>query len=85
MGEPEGYSRKELIHRIGTFFLLLAAGFIVLFILSDSAGELSLSYFCWGMILIIIGFAFRSQFKKSRPVSGRFSGIKKFLKGKKDD
>jgi len=84
MGEPEQYSRKELVHRIGTFFLLLAVGFIVFFILSDSAGEPSLNFFCWGVILATLGFVFRAQYKKPSPSSGRFGWLKRPGKGKKE-
>jgi positive regulator of sigma E activity len=82
MGEPEEYGRKELISRIGTFFLLLAVGLLVYFLLSDSAGAPELGYFCWGIILTTVGFIFRRQYHRPRPSSGRFSWVGKFLKGK---
>lgn len=84
MGEPENYSRKELLYRIGTFFLMLAVGFLVFFLLSDSSGAPSLNYFCWGMISATIGFVFRAQYRKAAPVSGRFGWLKKLLKGKQE-
>ncbi|MCC6500533.1 MAG: hypothetical protein IT313_09740 [Anaerolineales bacterium] len=84
MGEPEQYSRKELVHRIGTFFLMLAVGLIVFFILSDSSGAPSLNYFCWSMILAGLGFIFRAQYKRPVPASGRFGWLKKLLKGKQE-
>ncbi len=82
MGEPEEYSRKELIHRIGTFFLLLAIGFIVFFMLSESTGAPKLNYFCAGTILAALGFAFRAQYKRPSPSSGRFGWLKGSKKGK---
>ncbi len=81
MGEPDQYSRKELLYRIGTFFLLLAVGFLVFFVLSDSSGAPSLNYFCWGMILATLGFVFRAQYKRPTQSSGRFGWLKRFLKG----
>ncbi|MFN8388553.1 MAG: hypothetical protein U0V48_18130 [Anaerolineales bacterium] len=82
MDEPEQYSRKEIVHRIGTFFILLAIGFIVFFFLSDSAGKPSLNYFCFGTILATLGFVFRAQFKRPSPSSGRFGWLKKSSHGK---
>ncbi len=84
MGEPEQYTRKELVYRIGTFFLMLAVGFLVFFLLSDSTGAPSLNYFCWGMVLAVIGFVFRAQYKKPSPASGRFGWVKRLLKGKQE-
>lgn len=84
MGEPEQYSAKELVHRIGTFFLMLAVGMIVFFILSDSSGAPSLNYFCWGMVLAGLGFVFRAQYRKPTPASGRFGWLRRLLKGKEE-
>ncbi|MEW6083286.1 MAG: hypothetical protein AB1607_01705 [Chloroflexota bacterium] len=84
MGEPEQYSRKELIHRIGTFFVMLAVGFLVFFILSDSSGAPSLNYFCWGMVLAGLGFVFRAQYRRPTPSSGRFGWWGKVFRGKKE-
>jgi len=39
------------------------------------------NYFCWSMVLLIVGFMFRAQYKKSITPSGRFSVLKRF-KGK---
>ncbi|HQV95781.1 MAG TPA: hypothetical protein PLA27_09065 [Anaerolineales bacterium] len=84
MGEPENYNRKELIHRIGTFFLLIAVGLLVYFILSDSVGEPRFDLFCLGVLISGIGFFFRSQLKRPSPSSGRFGWMKRFLKGKEE-
>ena len=84
MGEPQGYNRKEFVHRVGTFFVLVAIGLLVFFLLSESAGAPTFSYFCWSTILFVIGFVFRSQYKKpASPASGRF-GIFKMFKRDKD-
>ena len=70
--QPSG--RKEFIARIGTFFVLVGVGMMVFFILSEAAKVPTLSYFCWGTVLLTFGFIFRGQFKKSAgPPHGRFS------------
>lgn len=84
MGEPEEYNRKELIHRIGTFFLMLALGLLVYFVLSDAAGKPAFNYFCFGSILATIGFILRAQLKRPSPASGRFGWMKRFLRGKEE-
>ncbi len=50
------YSYRELIYRVGTFFLMVGLGLILLFILSEAAKYTIFSYFCWGLVLLIIGF-----------------------------
>ena len=74
MGETGPSNRKEFIARIGTFFVLVGIGVMVFFILSDAAKDPRLGYFCWGTILLTLGFIFRGQFKKpAGPPHGRFS------------
>jgi len=86
MGAPQGFDRKEVLHRIGTFFLLVGIGLFVIFMASDAAQNFSLSYLCWSLILVIIGFVFRGQFKKSVAPSGRFSLVKRLMpKAKKEE
>jgi hypothetical protein len=83
MGEPQGYDRKEILYRIGTFFLLVGLGMLVFFLMSEAEQKPLLSFFCWSIILLMVGFFFRAQYKKSTASSGRFSILKKILKGKK--
>jgi hypothetical protein len=79
------YSYRELIYRVGTFFLMVGLGLILLFILSEAADYTTFDYFCWGLLFLIIGFVFRAQYKKSFPPSDRFSIFKKLTpKSKKD-
>ncbi|MEB2333304.1 MAG: hypothetical protein OZ914_03190 [Anaerolineaceae bacterium] len=85
MSDPEQYISQELMHRIGTFFLLLAIGLLVYFLLADSAGAPALQYFCWSMILAILAFAFRAQYRKPSSASGRFEWLKRLLKGKEEE
>src|SRR5215208_652720 len=73
MGAPDGYNRKEIVHRIGTFFLMVGIGLFVFFILSEAAKEVAFDYFCWGVLIMIIGFVFRGQFRRTTAPSGRFS------------
>lgn len=73
--QPNNYT--ELIYRVGTFFLIVGAGLVILFILSEAAQQTAIGYFCWGTILLVIGFAFRAQYKRTIPQSGRFSIFKK--------
>jgi len=78
MGEPQGYDRKEFIYRVGTFFLLVGTGLLIFFMLSEAKDQPMLNFFCWSMILLIIGFIFRAQFRRpGPPPSGRFSVLKK--------
>jgi len=79
------YSYRELIYRVGTFFLMVGFGLILLFILSEAAQYTTYNYFCWGLVLLILGFAFRAQYRKSFPSSDRFSFLKKLMpKSNKD-
>jgi len=75
MGEPQNYDPKELLYRIGTFFLLIGIGSLVIFLLSESAKDPQFNYFCASMLLLTIAFIFRAQYKKTITPSGRFSGF----------
>ncbi|RPJ24480.1 MAG: hypothetical protein EHM33_17700 [Chloroflexi bacterium] len=86
MGAPQGFDRKEILSRIGTFFLLLGIVLLVFFFLSEAAQQVTFDYFCGGVILMVIGFIFRGQFKKATTPSGRFSLVKRLMpKSKKPD
>ena len=81
MGEQPP-DRKEFVARVGTFLVLVGIGLMVFFILSEAAKAPTLSYFCWGTVVLSFGFIFRGQFKKpAGPPHGRF-GIFKRLKPK---
>jgi hypothetical protein len=77
MGEPQDYNPKEIIYRVGTFFLLLGLGLLVLFMMSEAEKQPMFSYFCWSMVLLIVGFLFRAQYKKAITPSGRFRIFKR--------
>ncbi|HLO31959.1 MAG TPA: hypothetical protein VK249_22610 [Anaerolineales bacterium] len=86
MGAPQGFDPKEIIHRIGTFFLLVGIGLLVFFVLSEAAQQVAFSYFCWSVALILIGSIFRSQLRRTVKPSGRFSLVKKLTpKSKRED
>jgi len=85
MGQPQNYDYREVIYRVGTFFLLVGIGLVVLFILSEAAQQTSFEYFCSGAAFLIIGFMFRAQYKRSIQPSGRFRLIKRFLPKSKED
>ena len=74
-----------MIYRVGTFFLLVGIGILTFFILSEAAGKPTLSYFCWGTIILVIAFIFRAQYKRSYKPSGRFSILQKFRPKSKED
>lgn len=81
--QPNNYT--ELIYRVGTFFLLVGLGLVILFILSETVRETAFNYFCWGAILLTIGFLFRAQYKRSAPPSGRFGILRRFKRKPNED
>jgi hypothetical protein len=85
MGPPQDFNPKEILHRIGTFFLLVGIGLIVFFLISEAAGEVALGYFCWSVVLLILGFGFRGQFRKTAKPSGRFSLVRRLMPKSKQD
>jgi hypothetical protein len=85
MSSPQGFNRKEILHRIGTFFIIVGIGLLVFFLLSEAARQVAFEYFCWSVLLLVLGFVFRGQFKRSVAPSGRFSLVKRFMpKSKKE-
>jgi hypothetical protein len=85
MGAPDGSSTKEIIHRIGTFFILVGLGLMAFFLISESTRQTNLEYFCWSGILLILGFIFRGQFRRTVAPSGRFSLLRRFTPKSKQD
>jgi hypothetical protein len=81
--QPNNY--PELIYRVGTFFLLVGVGLVLLFIFSDVVRETAFNYLCWGAILLTVGFLFRAQYKRAIPSSGRFSLLRRFKRNPKED
>lgn len=85
MGEPQNYDPKEIIYRVGTFFLLVGIGLLVFFLLSESAEEPQFNYFCSSIVLFILGFMFRAQYRKAIAPSGRFRILKNLFKRRGGD
>lgn len=79
------YSYRELIYRVGSFFLMLGIGLVLMFVLSEAARQVMFSYFCWGLLLIIIGILFRTQYKKSEEPSKRFGTVRRLFSKKDKD
>ena len=79
MSSPQGFNRKEVLHRIGTFFIIVGLGLLAFFLLSEAARQVAFEYFCWSVLLLVLGFMFRGQFKRSATPSGRFSLVKKLM------
>lgn len=85
MSSPQGFNRKELLHRIGTFFIIVGIGLLIFFLLSEAARQVAFEYFCWSVLLLVLGFLFRGQFKRTVTPSGRFSLVKRLMpKSKKE-
>jgi len=85
MSSPQGFDRKEIVHRIGTFFVIVGIGLLAFFLLSEAARQVSFEYFCWSVILLTLGFVFRGQFKRPVTPSGRFSLVRRLMpKAKKE-
>lgn len=85
MSDNQQGNYPELIYRVGTFFLLVGIGLVVLFILSDAVRQTAFNYLCVGAILLTVGFLFRAQYKRAMPPSGRFSLVKRFKRKPKED
>jgi cytochrome c biogenesis protein CcdA len=76
MSEGQG-DRKDLISRIGTFFLLIGLGLVILFIASDVGKTTNFGYFFIGIIMLFIGWHFKRITAPPPKPSARFEGIRK--------
>jgi hypothetical protein len=85
MSSPQGFERKEVLARIGTFFILVGIGLLILFLLSEAAQQVTLEYFCGSIVLLVLGFIFRGQFKRPPPSSGRFGLLRRLIPKSKQD
>jgi len=74
--DEEG-DRKAFISRIGTFFLLLGAIVMILFIASDMGDVTYFSYFFIGAILISAGFIMKRMTAPPPAPNKRFEGLRK--------
>ena len=74
--------QKDIIPRIGTFFVVIGIGTVLLFIISDIAEKVYFDFLFIGLFFTGIGFFLRRNAEKP-PESGRFSYFKKMReKGK---
>lgn len=76
--------RNEFILRIGTFFLVIAAGFMIVFIVSDLADKPLFDSFFIGVLLGGFGIYIRRN-APTPESSGRFSTWKKWRSGRLKD
>ena len=72
---------EDILARVGTFFIVMASGFIVLFVASDLAETVYYDLFFIGVLLGGLGFYLRRK-APSPPPSGRFESWKKMRSGK---
>jgi hypothetical protein len=74
-----------IVNRIGTFFILLGVGLIVLFVLSDLAEAPTCNLLIFGAISLGMGILlwFRDPVKRG-PEAGRFRTMKKMFAKKPD-
>ncbi len=73
---------NEFVVRIGTFFIVIGAGILILFIASDFAKQPNFDYFFLSMLIIGFGWLLRRR-KPPPPSSGRFSIFRRMREGKK--
>jgi hypothetical protein len=73
---------KDFIARVGTFFLLLGVGFVLLFVASDASTNITTTartdynLLCGGVMLLSVGFLFRRTAAPPQ-AADRFKFIKK--------
>jgi hypothetical protein len=66
---------KDFRPRIGTFFILIGCGFLVLFVGTVFARETNIPYLFFAGAAVFIGYIFRRS--APRPEPSRFAGIRK--------
>ncbi|MBT3336682.1 MAG: hypothetical protein HN855_16600 [Anaerolineae bacterium] len=73
---------KNIIPRIGTFFLVVGVGFIILFVVSDLAQTVYFDYLFIGLLFAGFGIFLRRK-ADPPPPSGRFATWRKMRKKEK--
>ena len=76
--------QKDIIPRIGTFFIVIGIGAILLFVISDIAETVYFDYFFLGLFFTGFCIYLRRDAEKP-PTSGRFSYLKKMRNKDKDN
>ncbi len=74
--------------RVGTFFYLMATGFIILFIASDASAAAKVleradyNLLFWGVVLFVVGFFLRRR-AEPPPAADRFRTIRRYRENQK--
>ncbi len=72
---------EEYGARVGTFFIVMGGGSMMLFIVSDIANDIMFNYFFMGLLAIVLGIYLRRN-AMGAEASGRFETYKKWRSGK---
>lgn len=80
----EENDRKELISRMGTFFLLIGAGMMVLFIGSDVGESTNFAFFFISIIGLGLGWYFKRITAPPQKSGNRFEAIRKFQQKRRE-
>ena len=84
MEDPNPFSREEFYFRSGTFMVWVGFILLIYFLLSESANQPAVKYFCLSTLLFTLGFMIRVRYRRAiNASSGRFSVLNKFKKGSK--
>lgn len=76
--------RKELISRIGTFFLLIGIASMLLFVVSDMGKSTNFIYFFVSIIILVLGWNFK-RITASAPKSGsRFEALRRIAQKQRE-
>jgi hypothetical protein len=75
---------EDILARVGTFFIVMASGFIVMFVVSDLAETVYFDLFFIGILLGGLGLYLRRR-APTPPPSGRFESYQKWRSGKLKD
>ncbi len=76
-------NNDPIIVRVGTFFVVMGGGALILFVISDLAEKVNFDYLFLAALLIGIGWMLRRK-RTPPPPANRFSGIRGILWGKGD-
>lgn len=71
-----------MIRRLGSFFLLIGVGLLVLFVLSDLADSAQISLLAYGLLLSVLGIILRIRGGQARePRESRFRTLRRLRAG----
>lgn len=76
MGAEEPTPQRELVPRVGTFFVMLGIFALIFFLASDFADRPEFDWLFTGMVLMGLGFLLRRR-ATPPPPAGRFGFIRK--------